>query len=207
MNFAFLAFNNVEELDLIGPWEFIAAGYQLEALKGEAFIVAESDEPITCAKGLKATPHYSFETCPEFEYILVPGGWGTRAEAKNPVLLDFLKTRAANCKAVLSVCTGAFLLAEIGLLESKRSTTHWGSLDRLRDFGGIEVIEERYTRDGDVWCSAGVSAGMDMTLAFIAETFGEETASKIQFYTEFYPQGTVYGNPEANEQAPGYLKK
>ena len=206
MNFAFLAFKEFEELDLIGPWEFISAGCHMKALEGEAFVVAETEQTIRCNKGLQIIPHYSFETCPEFEYILVPGGWGTRAEAKNPVLLDFLKTRSANCKAVLSVCTGAFLLAEVGLLEGKRATTHWGSLDRLREFGGIEVIEERYTRDENVWCSAGVSAGMDMTLAFINGAFGEETAEKIQFYTEYYPHGTVYGKPESIEQAPGYLK-
>ena len=206
MNFAFLAFNEFEELDLIGPWEFISAGYDMKKLKGRAFIVAETDQSVTCAKGLKVVPHYSLDTCPDFEYILVPGGRGTRTEAKNPVLLNFLKTRSANCKAVLSVCTGAFLLAEVGLLEGKRATTHWGSLDRLRDFGGIEVLEERYTRDGDIWCSAGVSAGMDMVLAFLNETFGEETAEKIQFYTEFYPQGTIYGTPQENDQAPGYLR-
>ncbi len=206
MNFAFLAFNELEELDLIGPWEFISSAYQMKELNGEAFLVAETAETISCAKGLKVEPHYTFDTCPDFEYILIPGGWGTRAEAKNPVLLDFLKSRSINCKAVLSVCTGAFLLAEIGLLEGKRATTHWGSLNRLRDFGGIEVVEERYTRDGDVWCSAGVSAGMDMALAFINDTFGEKVASKIQFYAEYYPKGNIYGNPQKNDQAPGYLK-
>lgn len=206
MKFAFLAFNDLEELDLMGPWELLGGGLKTEGIINEAFIVAETDQTITCAKGLKIEPHYSFDTCPNFEYILVPGGWGTRAEAKNPVLLDFLKTKSTNCKAVLSVCTGSFLLAEIGLLEGKRATTHWGSLQRLRDFGGIEVIEKRYTHDGNVWCSAGVSAGMDMALAFINETFGEEVASKIQFYTEYYPQGTIYGMPKENEQAPGYLR-
>ena len=206
MKFAFLAFNDLEELDLMGPWELLGGGLKNEGIIDEAFIVAESDAVITCAKGLQILPHYSFETCPEFEYILIPGGWGTRAEAKNSVLLDFLKTRSANCKAVLSVCTGSFILAEIGLLKGKQATTHWGSLDRLREFGGIEVIEERYTNDGEVWCSAGISAGMDMALAFINDTFGEDIAEKTQFYTEYYPQGTVYGKPEENDQAPGYLK-
>ena len=206
MKFAFLAFNDLEELDLMGPWELLGGGLKNEGIIDEAFIVAESDAVITCAKGLQILPHYFFETCPEFEYILIPGGWGTRAEAKNSVLLDFLKTRSANCKAVLSVCTGSFILAEIGLLKGKQATTHWGSLDRLREFGGIEVIEERYTNDGEVWCSAGISAGMDMALAFINDTFGEDIAEKIQFYTEYYPQGTVDGKPEENDQAPGYLK-
>ncbi|MCB1121104.1 MAG: DJ-1/PfpI family protein [Verrucomicrobiae bacterium] len=207
MNFAFLAFHELEELDLIGPWEFLAGGLKKEGVIDDAFIVAEKAETITCAKGLQIVPHYSFETCPEFEYILIPGGWGTRAEATNPVLLNFLRDRTQRCKAVLSVCTGAFLLEEIGLLSGKRSTTHWGSLDRLRKFGGIAVREERYTHDGNLWCSAGVSAGMDMALAFIAHEFGEATAARIQFYTEYYPDEKIYGKPEKEEEAPGYLRK
>jgi transcriptional regulator GlxA family with amidase domain len=159
MNFAFLAFNDLEELDLIGPWELLGGGLKQFGMIEEAFIVAKSEATINCAKGLNIVPHYSFQDCPEFDYILVPGGWGTRKEATNPVLLKFLTERVKTCKAVLSVCTGAFLLAEIGLLKGKRATTHWGSLDRLRAFGGIEVVEERFVRDGNIWSSAGISAG------------------------------------------------
>ena len=206
MNFAFLAFQELEELDLIGPWELLAGGLKIQEKISEAFIVAETTEPVTCAKGLRLVPHYDFTSCPDFNYTLVPGGWGTRAQAKNPVLLNFLKERSSQCKAVLSVCTGSFLLAEIGLLKGKRVTTHWGSLDRLRDIGDIEVVQERYVRDGNVWCSAGVSAGLDMSLAFVKEEFGEDTAEAIQFYAEYYPTGKVYGSPQANEKAPAYLR-
>lgn len=206
MNFCFLAFNDLEELDLIGPWEMLAGGLKKEGKIDEAFVVAESKAPLVCAKGLQLIPHYDFATCPDFQYLLVPGGWGTREQVNNPLLLDFLKERTGSCKAVLSVCTGAFLLAEIGLLSGKKATTHWGSLDRLRAIEGIEVAEERFVHDGNIWCSAGVSAGIDMALAFIKEAFGEETAARIQFYTEYYPTGKVYGNPTKDEKAPGYLK-
>ena len=167
MNIAFLAFNDLEELDLIGPWEMLAGGLKTQSIIKEAFIVGETDEKIVCAKGLELVPHYNFKNCPAFDYILVPGGWGTRKEANNPKLLSFLSERTGSCKAVLSVCTGAFLLAEIGLLYGKRATTHWGSLDRLRAIECIEVVEERYVHDDKVWCSAGVSAGIDLSLAFI----------------------------------------
>ena len=110
-----------------------------------------------------------------------------------------LLRETGSCKAVLSVCTGAFLLAEIGLFYGKRATINRGSLDLLRAIEGIEVDEERIVHDGKVWCSAGVSAGIDPSLAFINEEFGEETAEKIQFHTEYYPNGTIYGSPEKNE--------
>jgi transcriptional regulator GlxA family with amidase domain len=206
MNFAFLAFNDLEELDLMGPWELLGGGLKTQEKIDEAFIVAETTEPITCAKGLQIVPHYSFDDCPPFDYLLIPGGWGTRKEVTNPVLLQFITERSKICKAVLSVCTGAFLLAEIGLLKGKRATTHWGSLDRLHAIEDVEVVEERFVHDGKVWCSAGVSAGIDLSLAFIKEEFGEETAEKIQFHAEYYPNGRIYGNPEQNKQAPAYLK-
>ena len=206
MNFAFLAFNDLEELDLIGPWEMLAGGLKNQDKIEEAFIVAQSMETIKCAKGLQLVPHHSFDSCPDFEYILVPGGWGTRTEVNNPELINFLKARGKTCKAVLSVCTGSFILAEAGLLKGKRATTHWGSLDRLRALGNVEVVEERYVHEGNTWCSAGVSAGIDLALAFIKDEFGEETAAAIQFHAEYFPTGKIYGNPEKNEQAPRYLK-
>ncbi len=207
MNFAFLAFPDVEELDLIGPWEILAGGLKAQEKIEEAFIVTETGEPFRCAKGLEIVPHYDFANCPTFEYLLVPGGWGSRQQATNPRFISFLKERAKSCRAVLSVCTGAFLLAEAGLLEGKKATTHWSSLDRLRDFGGVDVVEERFVRDGSIWSSAGVSAGIDLSLEFIKEEFDETTAEAIQFYAEFYPVGTVYGKPEAKPEAPKYLKK
>jgi transcriptional regulator GlxA family with amidase domain len=70
----------------------------------------------------------------------------------------------------------------------------------------VEVIEERFTRDGNIWCSAGVSAGIDLALRFIAETAGNDVAGKVQFTAEYYPSGAAYGNYESNSSAPGYIR-
>lgn len=205
MTFAILAFPQVEELDAIGPWEMAGMWHQV-AGGPPCLIVAEQPGPVVCAKGLSLNPHVTFDTCPPLDVLLVPGGQGTRTEVNNPRLVDFVAQQARHCKAVLSVCTGSFILQAAGLLAGRRATTHWGSLDRLRALG-VEVVEERFVRDGNIWSSAGVSAGIDLTLAYIAEAAGEEAAAKVQFAAEYYPNGRRYGTLHSSHPgAPGYLK-
>jgi transcriptional regulator GlxA family with amidase domain len=206
MNFGILIFPQVEELDFVGPWEMIGMWQKAAAGPERCLIVAETMEPVTCSKRLSVNPHVGFEDCPALDYLLVPGGQGTRREVGNEKLLSFLRQQSESCKAMLSVCTGSFLLHAAGLLSGKKATTHWGSLARLRELGDVEVVEERFTRDGTIWCSAGVSAGIDMTLAFIAEVAGDDAAGKVQFAAEYYPSQTIYGNYASHPDAPGYIK-
>ena len=206
MNFGFLVFPNLEELDFVGPWEMV--GMWSKAARGpeQCLVVAQSLEPVICAKGLSINPHVSFEQCPPLDYLLVPGGQGTRQEVDNPVLIGFISEQSKHCKAVLSVCTGSFLLHRAGLLSGKKATTHWNSLDRLRELGDVTVVEERFVRDGNIWSSAGVSAGTDLMLAFIADVAGEDVAGIVQFAAEYYPQTKRYGKMHQSPKAPGYLK-
>lgn len=206
MNFGVLVFNQVEELDFVGPWEMLTMWRKNANGPENCIIVSESIEPIICAKGLSINPHASFATCPDLDYLLVPGGQGTRQEVSNTALIGFVANQAKNCKAVLSVCTGSFVLHAAGLLSGKKATTHWGSLDRLRALGDVSVVEQRYVQDGNVWSSAGVSAGTDLMLAFIASVAGDEAAGKVQFAAEYYPSSVKYGSFENHPQAPAYLK-
>lgn len=185
MNIGLLVFPHVEELDVIGPWEMFSLWRQLDGGPSNCLTVAERLEPVNCANGLSIHPHVCFEACPVLDVLLVPGGQGTRAEVFNARLLEFVAAQARSCQAVLSVCTGAFVLQAAGLLAGKRATTHWASLDRLRAFGNVAVVVERFTRDGTIWCSAGVSAGIDLALYFIAEAAGAEVAGKVQFDAEY----------------------
>jgi transcriptional regulator GlxA family with amidase domain len=121
-------------------------------------------------------------------------------------LLAFVGAQGRACTAVMSVCTGAFVLHAAGLLSGRKATTHWASLDRLRALGDVEVVEERFVRDGRIWTSAGVSAGIDMTLAFIAAEAGEETAGRVQLAAEYYPSVSRYGGAGIHGQAPGYAR-
>lgn len=206
MNFGILIFNQAEELDFVGPWEMATMWGKDAGGPRNCLIVGQTMSPVICAKGLSVNPHVSFASCPALDYLLVPGGQGTRQEVRNPALIEFVSGQAKHCKAVLSVCTGSFILHAAGLLSGKRATTHWGSLQRLRDLGDVEVVEERFVRDGAIWSSAGVSAGMDLLLAFISSVAGEEAAGKVQFGAEYYPSVVKYGAFHNGAEAPAYTK-
>jgi transcriptional regulator GlxA family with amidase domain len=92
------------------------------------------------------------------------------------------------------------------LLQSKKATTHFSRLDNLRNLKDLEVVEKRFVKEGKVWTSAGVSAGIDMALELIAQEAGEETAGLVQLHAEYYPAGTLYGTAHKKSQAPGYIK-
>ena len=135
VNFGILVFPGVEELDFVGPWEMVRMWSVLAEGPKNCLLIAQSLDPITCAKGLSVNPSVSMENCPRLDFLLVPGGEGTRTEIDNPVLIRFIEEKAKDCQAVLSVCTGSFLLHRAGLLSGKRATTHWASLNRLRAWG------------------------------------------------------------------------
>ncbi len=206
MNFGFLLFSDVEELDFIGPWEIIGMWSKYFNGPEQNLIVSQTGEAVRCAKGLKIAADYSFETCPPLDYLLVPGGQGTRKEADNAELIAFVQKQAAMCRQVLSVCTGAFILQAAGLLQGKKATTHWASLDRLRQFSEVDVVEQRFVRDGNIWTAAGVSAGIDLALALIADQAGEDIAGKVQLAVEYYPNYVRYGTAHLTSEAPAYLK-
>lgn len=206
MNFGILLFAQVEELDFVGPWEMLTMWKKVAEGPRNCLLVSESTSAVTCAKGLSVNPQVSMADCPQLDYLLVPGGQGTRHEVDNPVLVDFVRRQARDCRAVLSVCTGSFILHAAGLLSGKRATTHWGSLERMRTLGDVEVVEERFVRDGRIWTSAGISAGIDLMLAFIADVAGDAAAGQVQFQAEYYPAPTIYGGFQGHEQAPAYLK-
>ena len=206
MNFGFLLFNDLEELDLVGPWELVSMWSKFAKGPEQCMMIAETEKPVTCFNGMLITPHATFQNAPQLDYLLIPGGFGTRKEAENIPLNKFVKKQAQTCRIILSVCTGSFILHSAGLLNGKKATTHYLSLDRLRDLGDIDVVEERYVKNDKVWTSSGVSAGIDMTLDLIAQEAGEEAAGQVQLYAEYFPNGKVYGTPQNDPNAPGYIQ-
>lgn len=177
---AILIFPGVELLDFAGPYEVFSAAH---AAGGEplceVWTVAESLEPLRCHNGLWVVPDTTLETCPAADLIVVPGGMGTRTAVDRPALIEWIAARAAQAELMLSVCTGSFLLAQAGLLADKPATTHWASIQRMRDtFPGQVVIDgQRWVDAGNVVSSAGVSAGIDMALYVLARLYGTEIAA------------------------------
>ena len=182
-----LLFDDAEELDFAGPWEVLAAAsHEKEDIR--VVTIAERLDPVKCAKGLRVLPDHTIAEAPALDVLLVPGGMGTRREAKNGELLEWIAKTAATCRWVTSVCTGAYLLVEAGPAAGKRVTTHWGFVEYLRKSGKATVVEGvRFVRDGHVVTAAGVSAGIDMSLWLLGEIYDPDFARKVQHYIEYYP--------------------
>ncbi|MEA5391929.1 DJ-1/PfpI family protein [Cyanobium gracile UHCC 0139] len=204
--FGILLFPGVEELDAVGPWEMATLWARQRSGPSQCLLIAQEEGPITCAKGMLLLPHASFASAPPLDVLLVPGGQGTRTEVANAELIGFIRRQAASCRAVLSVCTGAFLLHAAGLLSGRRATTHWASLERLRALGDVEVVEERFTRSGTIWTAAGISSGIDLMLSFIAETAGEDVAATVQLESEYFPATRIYGDAASSGKGSSYFR-
>jgi transcriptional regulator GlxA family with amidase domain len=206
MNFGFVLFPDLEELDLVGPWEMVAMWARTGQGPGRRLLLAETNEPVRCAQGMAICPDATLAECPQLDYLLVPGGDGARDVDANEAVVQFIEEQAPRFKAILSVCTGTFLLNRAGILAGRRATTHWTRLDQLRELPDLEVVEERFTHDGPVWTAAGVSAGIDMLLAFIAEVAGDSIAGQMQLGAEYYPSMKRYGSLDKHPKAPEYVR-
>lgn len=184
---AIVLFDQVEELDFVGPWEVF--GYLGKTAAGSCtlFTVAEQAGEVRCAKGLRVIAEHSFAGAPSADIVVVPGGMGTRTEVDNPAMIAYLRTAGEQAERIASVCTGAFLLERAGLLAGKAATTHWASMDRLRALGTVDVREERWVDQGRVLSAAGVSAGIDLSLYLVGQLWGEETARRVQKGIEYFP--------------------
>ena len=189
ITFGILIFDDVEELDFVGPWEVFGMATQGRVDGARVVLIAERAEPVRCAHGLRVLPDHTPADAPPLDVLLVPGGQGTRREIDNPALMDWIRTTAARCTWVTSVCTGALLLARSGLAQGKQMTTHWGALDLLRDLAPDATVQDsvRYVRDGNLVSAAGVSAGIDMALWLVGELWGPDHARLTQQMMEYYP--------------------
>jgi transcriptional regulator GlxA family with amidase domain len=187
-NLAILIFEDVEVLDFCGPFEvFTVASRFTEAPAFNVFTVAEKPGPVLTRGGLSVNPHYRLSDCPRPDLLLVPGGQGTRREMHNAVLTDWIKARSQEAELVLSVCTGALLLAKAGLLDDLEAATHHGAIDLLRQVAPKTKVhtDRRFMDNGRVVCSAGIAAGIDMSLHVIARLLGMGVAGKTARQMEY----------------------
>jgi transcriptional regulator GlxA family with amidase domain len=189
-----LIFDDAEELDFVGPWEVFTMANEMahrtdKPIPYEVFLIAERDQPVRCAKGMRVLPDTTTAKCRELDILLIPGGQGTRREVQNKPLLEWIAAVAKDAKWVTSVCTGALLLTAAGPARGKRVTTHWAFVETLRARNeAAEVLSNyRYVRDGIVLTAAGVSAGIDMALWLVGELHGPDFARLVQRGMEYDP--------------------
>jgi transcriptional regulator GlxA family with amidase domain len=194
LNIAVAVFDGAEELDWAGPWEVLSAwasGWPDDGV--EVFTVAESDEPVHCAKGLRVLADHTWETAPPLDVLVFPGGRGTRAQLGDESVRTRLLELAGRGTLMTSVCTGSLVYADAGLLDGRPATTHWGSLETLGQLGnGVEVRpEDRFVDTGQVITAAGVSAGIDMALHLVARLHSPERAREVRRYIQYDPDPPV----------------
>jgi transcriptional regulator GlxA family with amidase domain len=193
-------FDNIEVLDFCGPFEVFSATRLDEERRREepspfeVLLVSERSAPVVTSGNMKVIPDHTFENCPRLDILVVPGGWGTRRELNNPAMLDWLRIRAMEVETLTSVCTGSMLLGFAGLLDGRHATTHWRSLDWMREsFPAVTVENDKHVvEDGSVFTSAGISAGIDMALKVVARYCGEKIARATAKHMEYtYPDSNT----------------
>ncbi|MDQ1446152.1 MAG: hypothetical protein QOI20_2616 [Acidimicrobiaceae bacterium] len=178
-----VAFPGVQSLDVTGPVEVFAAANEHAGRNAYAITLATVDgAPCPTSSGLVLMPDMAVS---QFRHavdtLVVAGGAGTPGALRDPRLLIGVARLARRARRVTSVCSGAFLLAEVGLLDGRTATTHWSACDALAArYPAVRVDRDPiYTRDGNVWTSAGVTAGMDLALALVDEDLGRDAALAI----------------------------
>ncbi len=188
-----LIFEDVEVLDFCGPFEVFATTRLKEPRQRqdpspfEVVLIAEQAEVVTTTGGMQVIPHATLEDTAAPDILIVPGGWGTRELVTNQRVLDWLVQQAGQVKTLASVCTGSMVLAQAGLLNGLEATTHWRSLERMRDsFAEVRVaFDKHYVFQGNICTSAGISAGIDMSLKIVQHYMGESIARATARHMEY----------------------
>lgn len=180
-----LLFPGFELLDVFGPLE--ALGIHPAREHFDTVLVAEQTGPVASWQGAKALAEAGFDDPRRLDGILVPGGFGTREEVANPRLLEWIRRRAADAEVVMSVCTGAGLLARAGVLDGRRATSNKYAFAWAAEQGPRTewVKEARWVEDGKLFTSSGVSAGIDMTLAVVARLVSRDLAEQAATLMEY----------------------
>ncbi|HEX6680098.1 MAG TPA: DJ-1/PfpI family protein [Gaiellaceae bacterium] len=190
MRIAVAVFEGAEELDFVGPWEVLTAWRLLYPDDVDVVLVGEDSAPVTCAKGMRVVPETSWHDLGDVDVLIYPGGRGTRPQLGE----ETIRTRLGGLKErgtlMTSVCTGALVFADAGLLDGRPATTYWSAFDELLALGrDIEARpDERFVDNGDVITAAGVSAGIDMALHLVGRLGSPDKAREVRRYIQYDPE-------------------
>lgn len=193
-NIGILIFDDVEELDFVGPWEVFQMVNEVARHRGEPEplnnrLISRDGGDITAVKAMRVGAHVSMAEVDALDVVLIPGGQGTRTVIEDAAIMEWFGNISPCCEWVTSVCTGAFVLAKAGLLDGRRAATHWAAFKEFERLGlkGTLVPDVRYVRDGNVVTSAGVSAGIDMSLWLVGQWFSPQMARDVARAMQYDP--------------------
>ncbi|OFW66922.1 MAG: thiamine biosynthesis protein ThiJ [Actinobacteria bacterium RBG_16_68_21] len=187
-------FDGAEELDWAGPWEVLSSWAQIWPEDGvTVFTMSLDGEPVTCAKGLRMIPDYSLTAAPPIDVLLYPGGRGTRGHLGDHTIRSWLQAERDRGTLMTSVCTGALVYADAGLLDGRPATTYWSALDLMTSLGtDIQPRpDDRWVDSGEVITAAGVSAGIDMALHLVRRLHSEARAVEVRRQIQYDPQPPI----------------
>jgi transcriptional regulator GlxA family with amidase domain len=187
---AVAVFEGAEELDFVGPWEVLAAWRFLYPDDVDLVLVGDATAPVTCAKGLRVVPETTWDEVGDVDVVVYPGGRGTRRQLGDETIRTRLRALSQRGTLMTSVCTGALVYADAGLLDGRPATTYWSAFDELLPLGR-EIQprpDERFVDDGEVVTAAGVSAGIDMALHLVGRLESPEKAREVRRYIQYDPQ-------------------
>ena len=179
---ALLLFPEVEVLDFAGPFEvFSLAATEAGPSPFRVITVAATHGALKAVGGLQVTPDCDLDDCPQADILLIPGGQGSRQAMKDERIMAWLARQARDAEIVASICTGALLLGTLGLLDGLRATTHWTALAELRATSSrIDVQPQaRFVDNGKYVTSAGISAGIDMSLYLVERLCGPALVERV----------------------------
>jgi transcriptional regulator GlxA family with amidase domain len=190
MRIAIAVFEGAEELDFVGPWEVLTAWRLLHPDDLEVVLVGDDSAPVTCAKGMRVVPETSWDDLGDVDVLVYPGGRGTRAQLGNETIRARLRALKERGTLMTSVCTGALVYADAGLLDGQPATTYWSAFDELLSLGrDIEPQpDKRFVDNGEVVTAAGVSAGIDMALHLVGRLGSPYKAREVRRYIQYDPQ-------------------
>ena len=189
MRIAIAVFEGAEELDFVGPWEVLAAWRYLHSDEVNVFLVADTLDPVVCAKGMRVLADRTWDDAGTIDVLVYPGGKGTRAQLGNEEIRARLRALSQAGTLMTSVCTGSLVYADAGLLDGKPAATYHTAFPELLPLGNeIEPRpDDRFVDAGQVITAAGVSAGIDMALHLVGRLNSPERAREVRRYIQYDP--------------------
>jgi len=191
LKIAILLFDNFTALDVVGPYEVLS-----KIPNSKVYMVAVKPGLYKDVKGLQMSADYSLKDIENPDILIIPGGFGIDSLLNNQEIISWIQNAHISSKWTVSVCSGALLLGAADILKDCKATTHWNRKEQLAKYGA-NIQKERYVKDGKVITSAGVSAGIDMSLYLLSLVVDENYAKAVQLGMEYDPKPPFdSGSPE-----------